>query len=100
MTKVCQWGKKVEVAVSKEKTVQMLLKGRINVNTPPRVRCQNICVKYVTEVKYLGVHINERLSFATHINKTADKISSAVYGLQRVMRQQWGLSKKIHRNNI
>lgn len=93
MNIVSEWGSKVGVSVSKDKTVQMLLKGILSVGTPPRIRLNGAAIKYVTETKYLGVHLSERMNFGIHVNKLKDKMLVAVGSLSRVMRKEWGLTR-------
>lgn len=91
---VQNWGETVEVPVSIDKTSQILLKGFLDVNTPPRILLYDRCVKYESNVKYLGVWMSERMNFRIHVNKLKDKMVNVVHSMQRVMRTDWGLSKR------
>lgn len=91
---VSEWGVNVGVNVSKEKTVAMLLKGRLSVERPPGVCVNERRVKYVTSVKYLGVWMGERMSFRPHLECMRRKCVSVVGKLRRVLRSEWGLRKR------
>lgn len=93
MNVVCEWGAGVGVSVSKEKTVQMLLKGKLDAGTPPRVRMNGVTIKYATETKYLGVNVAERMNFGVHVLKLKEKMVTAVGSLSRIMRKEWGLTR-------
>lgn len=94
MRMVCEWGESVGVSVSKEKTVMMLLKGTMARTRCPNVRMNDVCVKYVPCVKYLGVWMSERMNFKVHLEKLRGKTVSVMGKLRRVLRSEWGLRKK------
>ncbi|KAH8398413.1 hypothetical protein KR215_009766, partial [Drosophila sulfurigaster] len=50
---VCDWGDSVGVGLAADKTVAMLLKGKLSTSRPPVVRLNDVSLKYVTEVRYL-----------------------------------------------
>ena len=54
---VAEWSKKVGVQVSLDKTVMMLLRGRLLLTRPPNVRCAYKALKYVQQVKFLGLTV-------------------------------------------
>ena len=49
------------VEISRKKTVMMLLKASLSYSWPPNVRVQDKRVKYVKEVKYLGMRVSQRM---------------------------------------
>ena len=51
---VAEWSRNVGVQVSLDKTVMMLLRGRLSLTRSPNVRCADKGLKYVQQVKYLG----------------------------------------------
>lgn len=67
MLKVSEWGQGVGVAVSVEKTLQILLRGFFDRGRPPTTRLNCRCVRYEREVKYLGVWMTERMNFGVHV---------------------------------
>ncbi|KAK2577563.1 hypothetical protein KPH14_012910, partial [Odynerus spinipes] len=94
MTMVCDWGESVGVRVSEDKTVMMLLKGKLAETRCPNVRMNERCVRYVQRVKYLGVWMGERLNFRVHLESLREKSVRVVGKLRRVLRSEWGLRKK------
>lgn len=94
MTLVSNWGIKAGVAVSMEKTVMMLLKGRLSLTRPPIVRYAGATVKYVTSVKYLGLTIGERVNFNIHLKSLKTKLTTTISAVKRVLKFEWGLSRQ------
>ena len=91
---ISRWGRGVGVQVSTEKTVCMLMKGKLSQNRRPNVRLYERNVKYVISTKYLGIHVSERMCFKKHLLDLRDKMRNVVGGLRRVLRKEWGLGKK------
>lgn len=83
---VYELGTKVGVSVSKEKTVCMLLKGSMAETRCPNERVNDVCVKYVTCVRYLGVWMGERMSYKPHLVRMRQKCVNVVGKLRRVLR--------------
>ena len=65
-----EWCERNKLQLSKEKTVYMLLKGKLQRN--PTVRA-NTSIKRVKTIKYLGVILDENLNFNDHINYVCNK---------------------------
>lgn len=92
---VTNWSEGVGVEVSKDKTVCMLMRGKLNtVRRALSVRTNGSIIKYVSSTKYLGINVGERMNFKTHLNVLRDKMVTAVSGMSRVLRVEWGLGRK------
>lgn len=90
---VTRWSQRVGVDVSVDKTVVMMLKGRF-ASHKPTVRLGSSTLKYCTEVKYLGITMGEGMNFLPHIGRLRDKLTSVVGKIRRVLRSEWGLSRR------
>lgn len=89
------WGVKVGVSVSTEKTVMMLMKGKLDVRRPPHIVYGNSSIlQYATEVRYLGIVVGERLNFLPHLKTMQTKMTKVVTSLKRALRVKGGLSRK------
>ena len=86
------WGNRVGVDVSRDKSVAMLLKGRLN-GRNPTIRMAGHSLACVTEVRYLGILIGERMSFHCHFRHVREKLTSTVAMFRRVLRRDWGLGR-------
>lgn len=95
MRMVHEWGVKVGVSVSEEKhAVCMLMKGSMAVTRRSSVRVNDVNIKYVSSVRYLGVWMGERMSFKPHLVCLRKKCVNVVGKLRHVMRSEWGLRKR------
>lgn len=97
MSIVSGWGAEVGVSVAMEKTEMMLLKGRLSSARPPLVRVDGVSLRYVTEVRYLGVTMGERMCFAPHIGRVRDRLVGVVAQVRRFLRSDWGFSRRAAR---
>lgn len=88
------WGDSVGVSLAMDKTVSMLLKGRLSASRPPVVRVDDASIRYATRVKYLGITVGERLCFTPHIAGLKDRLLGVVGRVRRILRNEWGLSRR------
>ena len=84
----------VGVQVSLDKTVMMLLRGRLSLTRPPNVRCPDKALKYVQQVKYLRLTVGERLNFMPHLQVMMSKMMTAVESMKRILHVKHGLSRR------
>ena len=94
MRDVCEWGDRAGVEVAMDKTEIMLLKGRLSRGRPPLIRSGNVSLRYATEVKYLGIMMGERMNFLVHLSYIRDKLTAVVGKVRRILRSDWGLSRR------
>ena len=80
MREVSEWGNRVGVEVSRDKTVMMLLKGTLSLSRPPVIRFGDVSLRYVTQVKYLGITMSERMSFLLHFSVVREKLYFSDFG--------------------
>lgn len=97
MNAVYEWGVSAGVSVSETKTVCMMMKGSFSWGRMPVIRVNGVKVKWVRELRYLGVTVTERMRFEQHLRKMKGKIASVVGKLRRVMRKEWGLRRRVVR---
>lgn len=91
---VRDWGDNVGVSLATEKTVTMLLKGRLSASRPPVVRLDGVSLKYVSVVKYLGIAFGERMCFMPHLTGLRARLIGVVAQVRRILRSDWGLSRR------
>ena len=80
------WGRSVGIEVPVDKTVMMLMKGSLSHTRTRSVRYGAHAVKYVTEVKYLGLAVRKRLNFNYHLQSVNEKLRKSVGAVKRVLR--------------
>lgn len=91
---VSEWSANVGVEVALDKTVMMLLKGKLSLSRPPLVRSGGASIRYVTQVKYLGLVVGERMNFLPHLTHVRDKLTTVASMVRRILRSDWGLSRR------
>ena len=91
---VNSWGLGVGVDISMDKTVTMLLKGRLSPVRPPIVRVNGVSIRYVTQVKYLGLTMTERMCFTPHLAILKERLQAVVGKVRRILRSDWGLGRR------
>lgn len=84
---------KLKISVSK--TAALLMKGKFDRERMPIIKHQGKNIKFVREVKYLGVVVDDRLSFVSHAKYLRDKMTKFVMSIMRIARQEWGLKRRI-----
>ena len=72
----------------------MLMKGSLSHTQPPSVRYEAHAVKYMTELKYLGLTVRERLNFNYHLRSVKEKLSKSVGAVKRILRVDYELGRK------
>ncbi|KAK9701483.1 Reverse transcriptase (RNA-dependent DNA polymerase) [Popillia japonica] len=92
MRMVIDWGERMGVSVFDTKTECMLLKGILS--RAPSVRMGESGMKYVKEVKYLGVSVGERMSFRPQLERMREKITRVAGSMSRILRKEWGLRRR------
>ena len=79
LAKIIMWLKVNELSLNLTKTNFMIfhpMQKKVNVNVP--LTLENTVIKQVTETKFLGVLIDQHLSWNPHINFTSKKILKSV----------------------
>ena len=59
-----------------------------------KISLNNRSLEQVTEMKYLRIHFDSRLSFNKHTEQIADKSRALTYMLNRTAKLHWGLGHK------
>jgi len=85
---------KLEVAV--EKTKAMMTKGKFQRDRMPRIFVQQRKISFTSEHRYLGIYIDEKLNFITHVQRLRDKINGISGLLKMTIREEWGLKRKAY----
>jgi len=55
---------------------------------------KNRKIEQVTEIKYLGIYFDRRLTFPKHIEHVAEKAKTLIYMLRKTAKLHWGLGHK------
>jgi hypothetical protein len=90
-----EWCKLHKLSVSASKTKAMLLKGRLNKERMPKLCLDNVKIKFVSEVRYLGIIIDNKMNFVAHVKQLREKLVGFTMAIRRVAKEEWGLKKKV-----
>lgn len=69
---ILKWGEERKMSFSKEKTVMLLLKGKL-VERFIRADMGEVTIRCSQRTKYLGVHISSGMKFSEHYGEVVDK---------------------------
>jgi hypothetical protein len=87
------WASRNRLCLFPDKTVGMLLKGKMHRASLPAVTISGSRMRWVSETRYLGVLLDERLQFIAHASWVRQGVQKLVGALLKVSRNDWGLSK-------
>jgi len=76
----------------------MTVKGKFSKNRNPTIKIDGVNVKFTSQVKYLGVILDEKMSFVEHAKHVRNKLLNFIMAIKRIANQEWGMkhySKKI-----
>lgn len=83
--KLESWFKFNQLIINKQKTVAILFRTRqSNITVPCNVTIMNESIKLAEATKFLGVYIDEFLTWSQHIEKLSIKINKQCHGLRVV----------------
>lgn len=88
LERMWSWGEKVKLEFSPTNTVGLTLKVKFDRNRRPILKVREQRITMVESVKYLGVHITERLGFEEKLEKVHDKTIKA-FGKLCIKGKQW-----------
>jgi len=80
---------KLKVAV--DKTNAMTVKGKFSKNRNPTIRIDGATVKFTSQVRYLGVTLDDRLSFVEHAKYIRNKLLNFIMVIKRIAHREWGI---------
>lgn len=73
----------------------MLVKGSLNRERLPIIKINGKNVRYVEQVKYLGVVIDKILNFVAHVRYLRTKVLQYVSSIRRVAEENWSMKPHI-----
>ena len=91
-----EWAKDHGLKFNAKKTKAMFFTNKKGIEKP-KLFIDGEEIEYVKEFKYLGVVIDDKLSWKKHINHTSNKATATFMQCQNMMGKTWGLSPKITR---
>lgn len=70
---IYNWLKKWKIKINEQKTVAIRFCKKKKREKPPQIKLNNTSIEWQKEVKYLGITLDENLTFKNHIKETKKK---------------------------
>ena len=93
LAKIEKWVKDNKMQFNETKSKAMLITRKRSIESI-NIYINNRGVEMVKEMKYLGIHFDNRLTFNRHIKHLAENSSKLIHMLGRSAKLQWGLGNK------
>jgi hypothetical protein len=95
LTKISKWARKNKVRFNDKKSKVMLMTRRKRKEREEvEVYLNNKILRQVKTMKYLGIIIDNKLTFREHITRATEKFRKIIFVLSRSAKLNWGLSHK------
>lgn len=86
-----------KLKISASKTFAMLVKGKLNKERNPIIKIDCDKVKFVDQVKYLGVVLDNKFTFIPHAKYIRSRLTSYIYSIKRIAKEEWGIKAHIRK---
>lgn len=86
-----RWCKLHKLMLSASKTTAMLIKGKLDKDRSPIIKINDAKVKFTNQTKYLGVLLDEKLSFIPYVKFLREKLIKLTMNIRRIAREKWGI---------
>lgn len=91
------WCNTHKLKISINKTFALHVKGKLDSGRLPIIKMEDSRIRFTTEIKYLGVILDNKLNFIMHAKYIRSKTINFIMALRRVSRDSWGLKSGIIR---
>lgn len=96
LLQICQWSETNHLSISPEKSESIIVGFPNNFKRNPVFKINDGRIKIKKQIKYLGIVIDDHLSWIPHVNHVRLKANIVAKQMFRFMSKSWGL-KPIHR---
>ena len=93
LSKIENWCHRVGLTVNPNKAELLLFTNKRKYSFSP-IKLFQTCVPLCSNVKYLGVHIDNKLSWRFHVESKINKCSGLLLQCKRVVGSKWGVHPK------
>lgn len=88
---IMEWCSLHKLKLAADKTVAMLMKGKLDKNRYPIIKIYGTKVKFANQTKYLGVILDNKLNFVSHAKYVRNKLVNMVVAIKRIAKEDWGI---------
>lgn len=93
MEEIESWCKQNKIKINNSKTQAIVFQKRKMTLGPP-IRIGNDRIQWSSEIKYLGLHMDKRLTWRSHIDNTKLKTRAAIFQLYPILGRGSAMSLK------
>jgi len=90
--KAIEWGRKYGLTFNATKTVVVMFTHLRNWSTSKRLQINGTDIPYSDSVKYLGIYLDSKLTFKTHINNKIGKAKRHLMAYKNAINKKYGPS--------
>ncbi len=91
LDKAISWGRRHGLVFSSRKTVAMFFSRHKNFEPPPqRITIGGMPIEYSWDTKYLGIHLDSRLSWQLHFSKKVANAKRLLFHMRNALGISWG----------
>ena len=80
-----------------EKKTEVVLFTRKRLKEPKKLKVNKVPIEFSKGAKYLGVYLDDKLSFKKHIDDKISKCKKHLFALKSVIGKKWGLNPHLMR---
>lgn len=92
LQRIVDWGKSVKLEFNESKTQALLIHTKQQQNRPDvRITMSGKAIEFIHHFKYLGVVLDDKLSWKQHFDYLQNKTMKIYYRLARMAKNTWGI---------
>jgi len=95
--RMTSWCNNNKLTISAQKTKYVLFKGNLNFNRGPIIKINGKTIKREREFKYLGVILDEKLNFRTHVTTVKNKAVKLSHKIVNIATKDYRIPLRIVR---
>ena len=80
-----------------EKKTEVVIFTRKRIKDPKKLKVNNVPIEFSKGAKYLGVYLDDKLSFKKHIEDKISKCKKHFFALKSVIGKKWGVNPHLMR---
>ena len=96
LNKIYKWGQRHSLTFAASKTKAVLFsRQKTIINDLPSLKLNNDDIEYVSQTKYLGVTLDQKLTWQSHLKNKIDKGKKLLFKVRKAAGKLWGLNPKM-----
>jgi len=95
MRMVDEWCRLAGLSINPKKAQLMLFSKKRNLDTKPMIFLSGTKLEYHLTVKYLGIHLDTKLSWRDHLAFRGKRAMNILWTCKRAVGGTWGLNPRV-----